>query len=175
MTEPRVIIARLAEHRPLIATLAGWHHGAWGGFFPQWTLEFLTAELAASARQAGRPISWVALVDGAPAGTVSLFDDDIPQFHDHGPWLANVFVAPEYRRLGLGRRLVDHAVAAAHDQGVGELFLFTHDQAAWYRRLGWRDVAQPSCWGRAVQVMARSTAPNDMTGNFTLAEPRPQP
>ncbi len=154
---PAIRIDLLADHRDWIQRLSGWHFAAWGGFFPQWTASWLAWELSTSARRDGRPISWVAVAGDQPIGTVSLFDDDIPGYRDHGPWIANVYVDAPWRRHGIGRRLMDHAMAAAHAQGVERCHLFTHDQITWYEHLGWERVARPTCFGKTVQVMARAT------------------
>jgi ribosomal protein S18 acetylase RimI-like enzyme len=73
-------------------------------------------------------------------GTASLI---VPAADTHlGPRLAyveDVAVVPEFRRQGVGRRLVEHCVAEAGKLGVEEVTLFCNHDAklvTWYRSLG---------------------------------------
>lgn len=81
------------------------------------------------------PLSLIALVDGKPAGTVNLIANDDPSRQHIGPWLAALLVAPEYRRRGIGARLVKAIIAEARRLGFQEVFLGA-DTPAFYERLG---------------------------------------
>jgi GNAT superfamily N-acetyltransferase len=91
------------------------------------------------------PQGVVLLEDGAPAGTASLDHADLDTRPDLTPWLANVFVAPEFRGRGHARRLVRYIEAASRTGGGTEvLYLHTEDAMALYagpRLVGDRDGA----------------------------------
>jgi N-acetylglutamate synthase-like GNAT family acetyltransferase len=62
------------------------------------------------------------------------------QWPDLSPWLAAVYVVPEYRHPGIGAALVNAIVAKATALGVGALYLSTVGREAFYARLGWQVV-----------------------------------
>src|SRR5579862_5380958 len=72
-------------------------------------------------------------------------------------YLADVFVLPEHRGLGLGLWLVQCAVDHPDLAGLRSWQLATRDAHGIYERLGWR-AADPARW------MARSVAPSDIYG-----------
>jgi predicted N-acetyltransferase YhbS len=53
------------------------------------------------------------------------------------PWLADVYVAVEYRRQGIGSALVQRIIVEARALCVETLYLYTSDQQRFYARLGW--------------------------------------
>src|SRR5688572_13387846 len=67
-------------------------------------------------------------------------------------FLHHVAVAPDYRRRGLGRAMVEWCVGRLADAGVGRCLILVNagneEAKAFWRRIGWDD--------RPVQVMART-------------------
>ena len=103
---------------------------------------------------------FVALVDDEmkgerPVGTASLVADDMSDRPELTPWLASVFVLPEWRGQGIASRLVQRVEAEACANGIGYFYLYTPDQQALYRRLGWRDRETRTYRGEAVTIMDR--------------------
>lgn len=58
--------------------------------------------------------------------------------------LRSVYVAPDLRRTGLGRRLVAAVEALAASRGMAELYLLTETAEAWFPRLGYVAVTRAS-------------------------------
>src|SRR5689334_12917207 len=60
---------------------------------------------------------------------------------EEGFLLDNVAVHPGHQGRGLGKALLDHAEAEAHDAGADSIYLYTHEQMtenqAIYTRLGY--------------------------------------
>ncbi|MDX1514946.1 MAG: arsenic resistance N-acetyltransferase ArsN2 [Gammaproteobacteria bacterium] len=56
--------------------------------------------------------------------------------------LRSLVVAPEARRLGLGRRLCEQAVKRARDTGCRAVYLLTLDATEYFARLGFEIVAR---------------------------------
>lgn len=72
------------------------------------------------------------------------------------PWLAGVFVAPDYRRHGLGTALVRRAVDDATALGVRRLYLYTPTIELFYSRLGWSLVERTRYRGTDVVIMSHT-------------------
>lgn len=61
-------------------------------------------------------------------------------------YLADVFVLPEHRGLGLGKRLVDGVLADPRLASVRLWLLKTADAHGLYRRYGFRELKAPDRW-----------------------------
>lgn len=81
------------------------------------------------------PLSLVAIADDKTAGTVNLIENDDEKRTYLRPWLAALVVAPEYRRQGIGTRLVRALLAEARRLGVGTVYFGT-DGRGFYASLG---------------------------------------
>lgn len=144
-------LAEVPGHAP---TLAGWHHAQWGHLYSDWTYDAALAELTDHATRRGLPTTLVALQGEALLGSVSLVDEDARELKDQGDaWLASLYVVPEARGRGLGQQLVRALVAFAKQQGLGRLWLFTPEHAAFYAQLGWRECGRAQLHGVDVTLM----------------------
>ena len=101
--------------------------------------------------------SFVLFEDGVPVGTASLAQRDLDSRPDLAPWLAGVFVLPEYRGRGHAATLVRHVEGFAAAQGVARLWLYTDTAADLYARLGWRNAGTERTLraGKTVRLMVR--------------------
>jgi GNAT superfamily N-acetyltransferase len=82
---------------------------------------------------------------------VTVDDDDQPLAHlaldalDGRSHLEQVSVAPAYSRRGVGRDLIEYAVALARGRDFDAMTLTTYSDVPWngpyYERLGWRPMA----------------------------------
>ncbi|MNJ63667.1 Acetyltransferase (GNAT) family protein [compost metagenome] len=81
-------------------------------------------------------MTFVALSEDEPVGTVSLWMNDLKCRQDLYPWLAGLYVIEEKRKRGIGKLLQAHAIAEAQKLGYPYLYLIT-DHAGYYERLGW--------------------------------------
>lgn len=81
------------------------------------------------------PLSLIAMVDGAPAGTVNLIAHDHSKLPELTPWLAALVVVRKHRGKGIGSALVRRLLTEAARLGVSRLYLGT-DTPDFYTRLG---------------------------------------
>ena len=122
-----------------VRLLRGVHESA--GYPVNWPAE--------SASAPGPPDAlgcWVVTVDGQIAGHVALTADG-----GSDALVERLYVDPDRARAGLGRRLLDHCVAVARENGR-RLGLGVADNCgaaiALYRRAGWRETGRmPIDWG----------------------------
>ncbi len=99
------------------------------------------------------PQTLVAEYDGKYVGTVSLVKDDKIEDCTYTPWLASLFVLPEYRNLGIARLLIDRCANEARKLGFNELYLHTEKTDGYYVSLGWDKVEERvDCYGLDTRI-----------------------
>lgn len=82
-------------------------------------------------------------------------------------WLADVFVLPEHRGAGLGRRLVEGILADGRLSTLRRWVLRTADAHDLYRRYGFEEIGAPGMWmervvGGVPRVTLRATSNDDV-------------
>jgi GNAT superfamily N-acetyltransferase len=103
-------------------------------------------------------VTFVALEKGQAVGTASLDFEDLPPQPDLTPWLASVYVLPEYRARGLGALLVQRVEDEAKDKGFEHIYLHTSDHADFYARRGWQTLLTVDYWQKTNTVMIKKLA-----------------
>lgn len=145
-------LADTPELRPMVAQ---WHHSQWGELEGAPTLEERTARLQAHLQRTALPTTFVAWSGDAPVGCASLVANDMTVLPEWIPWLASVYVQPEYRRRGIGAALVERVAAEAAHLGYPRLYLYTLDQMHFYKSLGWQTSHVRFYRGHNMTVMIR--------------------
>jgi len=153
--ESRIRIARLEPDSPHLMTLARWELAQWGHLDPDKRLDQALASFRAQCGEGGLPSVFVAMAGDAPVGMASLIDDDMQDRAELNPWLASVYVRPEWRGQGIASRLVRRVEQEAREHGIATLHLFTPDRQALYCRLGWQAFEECVYRGEAVTIMRR--------------------
>jgi len=148
-------IAYLADHPELIAELAQLHFAEWSYLNPGETIEDKKQYLKNNCGRGGVPSFIVALEDMELIGSASLIEQDMDNRADLTPWLADVFVKPEYRRRGIATSLIERIEDEARSAGITRLYLYTPDAADLYRRLGWNVFENCEYKGTDVTIMAK--------------------
>lgn len=88
-------------------------------------------------QEEGVPQTLVALHEGQPAGVVSLWMNDLKTRQDLYPWMATLYVKPEYRNLKIGQALQLASIEAARNStGFPYLYLIT-ELDGYYEKTGW--------------------------------------
>lgn len=88
------------------------------------------------------PVSWIAMEDSIPVGMVSLKKNDLWSRNDLSPWLASLFVLPEYRNRGIGDMLINQVKEKAGIFNFSGLYLFIDSDKItlenFYIKRGWK-------------------------------------
>jgi predicted N-acetyltransferase YhbS len=147
-------IEHLAEHVAAIPTLARWVHAEWGHLLPHETLETHILEFERRTKCHTIPQTFVALENDKVVGAASIIENDMSTRKEFSPWLAAVYVAPQFRNRGIGSKLVQAAMREAEALGVEKLYLFTPHRVSFYRRLGWKACERTEYRGDNVTVMS---------------------
>ncbi len=136
-----------------IPLLAQWHHAQWAHLNPGRTLADRIDSMQRRLGDALIPSTWVAVEKDVVMGSASLVGSDMETHPELTPWLASVFVAPEFRRRGIATQLVRRAMQEAQQGGINTLYLFTPDQQQLYASLGWEALAEETFHGDVVTLM----------------------
>jgi GNAT superfamily N-acetyltransferase len=145
-------IMDLKEQPEHASALAHWHYREWFQLYPQETIEDFFTDISSCLRDGIVPSTFIAKNDDL-LGSVSIIEHDMDTRPELTPWLANVFVTPENRGKGIATRLIKHAMLAAGKAGLERLYLFTPDNEAFYRKLGWSTLCKERYQGHDVAIM----------------------
>ena len=146
----------LADHPEFIPLLSPLLVAEWRDVIPGDSVDSRTSRLRGHLNRDQLPIAWVAHEGGQVQGIAALRVDDLHGREDLTPWLGGVFVAPEFRRRGIGEALCHRIEREARVLGYGELYLFTLDKQSWYAKQGWK-VHQRGEWaGRPGDIMHKT-------------------
>lgn len=124
-----------------IPTLVEWVYDEWQAYDSSLTKEKLITGFHKRLNDDRIPFTLVALRKEIPLGTISLKEQDEPEFaaiSQGNPWLGSFQVTQEERNKGLGQKLLQAAKTFAKDLGYKNIFLYTSNPANldWYRRRG---------------------------------------
>ncbi len=138
-------IAYLADHLDFAPTLAQWHYQQWNWLDENDSVARRLDSLIEAANRRRIPSVFVAIEDAELCGSATLAAYDMDTRRDLTPWLADVFVSPDFRRRGIASALVRRVVDEARVLDVSELYLFT--TGPWrerlYAGLGWSVIDRP--------------------------------
>jgi GNAT superfamily N-acetyltransferase len=130
----------------------------WRFVLPDDTLEGRKARLAGHLNRSELPIAWVGHQGGSVLGIAALRLHDLPGHEQLSPWLGGVFVLPSHRRKGIASALCLHVESCAAQLGHTRLYLFTLDQQALYKTLGWINLQKASWAGHEADIMFKNVA-----------------
>ncbi len=132
MTQQICHLYEAPGHLPLVAK---WIHEAFWLDQEGYEPDFFEARLGEASDPDNIPLSLLALDEGAPVGTVNLIVNDDPQRPHLTPWLAALYVEPDFRRRGHGAALIVRLLSEASRLGCGTVYLTTHIPD-FYKRFG---------------------------------------
>jgi predicted N-acetyltransferase YhbS len=142
----------------------------WSYVFPDQTAADRAAKFRAHLNHDELPIAWVAHDGDTALGTAALRKFDLEGRDDLSPWLGGVFVLPNHRGRGIASALCRVVEGKAHDQGVPQLYLFTHGQEGLYGRLGWSALEQTMWRGHQCSIMSKLPVPSNTSLERTRGE-----
>ena len=138
-----VEVRYLPADRMLVERIIEWQVDHYHGVFPSFDhddwIDFYGPHMR--GQDGPLPVVLGAFEDGRCIGTVAIVErDDLDDVDDYTPWIAAMIVDPAKRVAGVGTALLNAALGRCRDLFFGRVYLWTHDQADWYERLGWTTV-----------------------------------
>ncbi|HEY0321242.1 MAG TPA: GNAT family N-acetyltransferase [Pyrinomonadaceae bacterium] len=161
---PRLMNMRidyLANHQRHIQTLASWFKAENQDFFARSSLSDVAREhFESRLNTASLPISFIALVDGEPVGTIALLVESVTTHTHLSPWLGGLHVHPEFRHRGIGMALVAHGLKKALELGMEGVYAGISRAEARYVSEGWRVEERVMYCGKPLCVMKYDLQPH---------------
>lgn len=128
-------IVDLYETPQLVTTVARWIYDEFWADKNEYTTASLSDVLRTATSRDAIPLSLLAFAGDEPVGTVNLIENDDEKRTHLRPWLAALYVRPEFRSQGFGSALVTELARRAAVLDIDELYLGT-DNPGFYARLG---------------------------------------
>lgn len=133
-----------------IPAIAKWLHKEWAQ--ASYSLQDIVLRTQRCLNKDKLPRTLVALYKGLPAGTVSLWHNDLRIRPDLSPYLVALYIRKRMRGQGLGKALLAAAEKAAVDLGYPSLYLIT-DMVDYYEKAGWEFLSyEPMGSGRKTRL-----------------------
>ena len=147
-------VVTTVERPDLIGTAAAW---IWNAFWRKdgSTLADIEALVASSNATVGPSQCMLLLIDGVPVGTAGLIGSDLDSRPELTPWLAAMYVEPQWRGRGYALDLIGAVEAAAVRSGYRRVWLYTYVAEGLYLKAGWRSVERFEEGGAPAVLMCR--------------------
>jgi predicted N-acetyltransferase YhbS len=150
------LIEPVAKHIELIPVLAHWHHQEWQHLNPEsYDLQSRIKEYQEVVNSPGLPAMLVAHNNSQALGSVRLIKNDMDTHPELGPWLASLYVHPDFRRQGIATSLIRELEDVTRQLGFQDLYLFTEDRQQMYQKLGWQQLLIERYYNEQVVIMVK--------------------
>ena len=157
-------VSRLCDVPLFAPFLAAAHAREWGHLYANWNQDTALSDFQMEKGNTDLPTTWVIHhQSGALVGSVSLLMDDLPGHRDLNPWLASLFVFPEFRNLGLGRILVQKALDVLCNHQFPHAFLFTENKTSFFSKFNFGIHGQTKAEGHEA-ILMKWTNPKPING-----------
>ena len=84
------------------------------------------------------PITFISVINNECVGTVSVFKNDYKERPQYSPWLACLYVKPQYRDQKIGQHLISHVLNHLKALNYIEVYLKTENASEYYKKRGWK-------------------------------------
>lgn len=133
-----------------------WSFQEWGHYKQGETLETFMEARKQYLNDATLPLTLVVFDGETPVGMCSLAQTRgiLPEL---APWLAALYVTPDYRNKKIGRLLEMEICNKAREMGFEKIYLFTSDPliVPWYTALDWHTKGTEWLWDHTVTIMEK--------------------
>ena len=153
MDSNKVVVAPLAPSA-LTKTIADIQFSFWGSLTGYRSAVDYECFLRRAATSSALPAVLIATRNDNFIGSVNLLENEMTTRPELSPWMGQLFVLDEARGRGVGRILVDAAIAHVTTLGYRRLHLFTSGTLPqFYNALGWKPLETTEYLGKLRTIM----------------------
>lgn len=148
----------LKEKLEILPQLAVAVHEQWAEMYTRRgeTAEDIEKKMVQRAVDHRIPLTMVAFEGDTLVGSVTIKNDDFERRSDLNPWIAGVFILPEFREKGYSKELIAHAEDVAHNRfNLEKIYLYTSSAEGLYRKTGYTVVERFDSDTRELVVMEK--------------------
>lgn len=158
---PEVVIRDMADFPQWLPAISAWFHDEWSDLMGSETPADVERHISRWIARDTIPTALVAVVEDQVVGTVALKGKAFDHYGE-APWLAGLFVVPQYRKSGIGFQLLRAAEKKAAAMGIHKLYLYTPRAQRFYETLGWRRKEELAVASINVTVMEKILFPHNL-------------
>ncbi|KAF0856298.1 GNAT family N-acetyltransferase [Pantoea dispersa] len=149
-------ISLLSQCPQLLDMVATMLHQEWSGFSHWRDRSAIRQRLLMRNAQPAKTFTLVALnAENEVLATASTILHELDDIHERQFWMGEVLTVAAHRGKGVASALVLRLIEEARQRHMPELWLYTPDQQAFYRRYGWQEIEQRIVSSEQVSVMRR--------------------
>ena len=101
------------------------------------------------------PLALTMMKNNEFIGIVSLKIFDLAGYENYSPWLASLYVKPEHRNKGCGKKLIYRLIDEAVKLNYKELYLYTDLYEKIYQNCGWKKIKSETHKTIPITIMRR--------------------
>ncbi len=137
-------VSFLSEQPQFVPTIAQWYFQEWASMVPDVTVQMVKDNVAKkSLSRDSVPTAMVAHDQHELLGAIELKLRENKHYPQYEHWIGGVFVAPEHRRKGIAKTLVNAAKKHAQQLGIDVVYLQCESHnVGLYQQLGFVSLHQ---------------------------------
>ena len=147
-------ITHINEHPQAIPIIARWLENEWGDLSPDVNYQNICSNLQKQTDILQIPGTFIAFENQKFLGTAGLVENDMSTRPELTPWVAGVYVDPEFRNRGVGAALVKTVMFEAKCIGIKKFYLWTANRMNFYSMLGWHFFERTNYLKKNVTIMS---------------------
>jgi GNAT superfamily N-acetyltransferase len=149
-------IGFLADHPEVVPILARLFESEWSAYYGVGGPGNARQDLLFYSNRYELPVGLVAFVNLEPCGVAALKAESIATHKHLAPWVGGGMVAPQFRRNGIGARLIMSLEDMARSLGYQQMYAGTSTANTLLVREGWRFIELVQYNGEAVSIYEKA-------------------
>jgi GNAT superfamily N-acetyltransferase len=151
-----VHIGYLVDHPEALPVLERLFESEWAAYYGAAGPGNAHQDLVTYSNRGRLPVGVVAFVGAEPCGVAALKADSISTHRHLTPWIGGGIVAPQFRRQGIGARLVSALEDTARNLGFAAIYAGTSTANSLLTREGWQFMEVVQRNGEAVSIYTKT-------------------